>query len=79
MAIGTNPVGGTLAGTLTVPASGGIATFSNLSINKVGIGYTLTASDGGLGGATSTAFNITPAAADHLGFGAAAHHGRRRA
>ena len=50
-------------------ASGGVATFSNLSINKAGTGYTLTASDGSLGGGTSSSFNITPAAADHLAFG----------
>src|SRR5439155_622028 len=46
----------------------GIATFSDLSIDKVGTGYTLTAADGGLGGDTSSAFNITPAGADHLAF-----------
>src|SRR5262249_15928781 len=69
VAIGTNAGGGTLSGTLTVAAVGGVATFSNLSIDKVGTGYKLAASDGSLGGATSTGFNITPAAADHLGFG----------
>src|SRR5205823_4384413 len=69
VAIGTNPAAGTLSGTLTVAATGGIASFSTLSINKVGTGYTLTASDGSLGGATSAGFNITPAAADHLAFG----------
>src|SRR5207247_1476800 len=69
VAIGTNAGGGTLSGTVTVAASGGIATFSTLSIDKVGTGYTLTAADGSLGGATSGTFNITPAAADHLVFG----------
>src|SRR5262249_32300482 len=39
------------------------------SIDKVGTGYTLTASDGTLGGATSTSFNITQGAANHLAFG----------
>ena len=68
VAIGTNPGGGTLSGTTTVAAVGGVATFSTLSINKVGTGYTLTAADGSLTGATSGAFNITPAAADHLAF-----------
>ena len=58
MAIGTNPSGGTLTGTTTVNAVGGVATFSNLSINKVGNGYTLVASSSGLTGATSNAFNI---------------------
>ena len=67
-AIGTNPGGGTLSGTLTISASGGIATFSTLSINKVGTGYTLSASDGGLISATSSNFNIIPAGATHLAF-----------
>ena len=44
IAIGTNPGSGTLGGTLTVAAVNGVATFSNLSINKAGTGYTLTAS-----------------------------------
>src|SRR5205085_8459538 len=39
---------------------------SNLSINKVGTGYTLTASDGALLGTTSNAFNITPAALNNF-------------
>jgi hypothetical protein len=68
VAIGTNPSGGTLSGTLTVAAVNGVATFSNLSINKAGTGYTLTAADGSITGATSTAFNVTPAAASQLVF-----------
>jgi hypothetical protein len=59
VAIGTNPAGGTLNGTKTVNAVGGIATFSGLSINNAGNGYTLTASASGLTGATSNAFNVT--------------------
>ena len=69
VAIGTNAGGGTLSGITTVPAVGGIATFSTLSIDKTGTGYTLSAADGSLTSATSTGFNITPAAAHHLGFG----------
>src|SRR5207248_64516 len=57
VAIGTNPSTGTLGGTLTHAAVGGVATFANLAIDKVGTGYTLTAT--GAGSATSTAFNIT--------------------
>src|SRR5947207_10735058 len=53
----------------TLFRSSGVATFSNLSINKTGTGYTLAASDGSLTGTTSSAFNITPATADHLAFG----------
>ena len=46
MAIGTNPGGGTLSGTSPVAAVAGVATFTNLSIDKAGTGYTLTASVG---------------------------------
>lgn len=50
IAMGTNPGGATLAGTTTVNAVSGIATFSNLSINKSGTGYTLSATTAGLSG-----------------------------
>jgi adhesin/invasin len=60
IAIGTNPGGGTLSGTTTVAAVGGVATFGNLSINRTGNGYTLAASATGLTGTTSAAFAITP-------------------
>ncbi len=70
LAIAANPGGGTLAGTTSVAAVNGVATFANVSIDKVGTGYTLAASATGPGGTTSTAFNITPAAASHLVFSA---------
>src|SRR5439155_1519711 len=70
VAIGANPGGGTLAGTTSVAAVNGVATFANVSIDKVGTGYTLAASATGPGGATSTAFNITPGVASHLVFSA---------
>ncbi|HXV86775.1 MAG TPA: hypothetical protein VD793_08760, partial [Gemmatimonadales bacterium] len=40
LAIATNPGGGTLAGTTTVAAVAGVATFADLSINAPGAGYT---------------------------------------
>ena len=58
LSIGTNPGGGTLSGTTTVAAVNGTATFSNLSIDKIGNGYTLTASSAGLIGTSSNPFNI---------------------
>src|SRR5262249_46639899 len=67
LAIGTNPGGGTLSGTTTETVRGGIATFSDLSINKTGVGYTLSASSTGLTGVTSSAFDIT-ARPTHLAF-----------
>src|SRR5205807_577816 len=66
VAIGTNPSSGTLAGTLTHAAVAGVATFSGLSIDKVGTGYTLTAT--GAGSTASPAFNITAGAATQLVF-----------
>jgi len=68
VAIGANPAGGTLSGTKGVAAVAGVATFSSLSIDKTGTGYTLTAAATGLTGATSTAFDITPGAATQLAF-----------
>ena len=66
LAIGTNPAGGSLTGTTTVSAVNGVATFSSLSINNAGVGYTLSAASSGLTGATSAAFSIT--LAQHLAF-----------
>jgi hypothetical protein len=61
MTIGTNPGGGTLSGTNPVTAVNGIATFSNLSINNPGTGYTLVATDSSLNQptVTSNSFTIT--------------------
>jgi hypothetical protein len=66
VAIGTNPGGGTLSGTLTVSAVSGVATFSDLSIEKTGIGYTLTAASSGLAGATSSTFDISADVLHHF-------------
>src|SRR2546427_7743637 len=46
----------------------GVATFIDLSLNKTGTGYWLTATATGLN-ATSSGFNITPGAATQLVFG----------
>src|SRR2546427_303030 len=59
VALGSNPSGGTLGGTMTVSASQGIATFADLRIDRPGSGYTLLASAAGLSGATSTPFAVT--------------------
>ena len=69
VAIGANPGGSTLSGTLTVAAVAGTATFGNLALDKVATGYTLTAASAGLSGATSSAFNIGAGAAAKLVFG----------
>src|SRR5207249_2036371 len=54
-----NAGGATLSGNDPVNAVNGVATFANLTIDKVGTGYTLTATSGTLTQATSNAFNIT--------------------
>ncbi len=69
--IGANPGGGVLSGTAVVHPINGVATFSNLSIQKASGGYTLTASSSTLTGATSAPFAIAPAAPAIVGFVAA--------
>ena len=60
LAIGTNPAGGNLSGGAAVTVASGIATFSGLSIDTPGTGYTLTASSTpSYSKTTSAAFNIT--------------------
>jgi hypothetical protein len=59
VAIGTNPSGGMLSGTLTVTVSNGVASFGDLSIDMIGDGYTLHATAGSLTAADSNAFSIT--------------------
>jgi hypothetical protein len=68
IALGTSQAGGTLSGLTTVAAVAGVATFSTLSINVAGSGYSLSATAAGLTAAGSVAFAITPAAASHLVF-----------
>jgi hypothetical protein len=65
MAILNNPGSGTLSGTTSVNAVNGTATFSNLSIDKVGTGYTLRATSS-VTGVTSGPFNITVGAATQV-------------
>src|SRR6266480_2960928 len=49
---------GTLSGTKTVAAVNGVATFSDLTIDQPGNGYTLVVTAAGVTGAESAAFNI---------------------
>ena len=58
LSLGANPSGGTLSGTRTVTAVNGVATFTDLKIDKPGSGYTLVATSPGLMGATSASFKI---------------------
>jgi hypothetical protein len=61
MAIGVNPSGGVLSGTLIQVVVNGVATFNDLSINNAGVGYTLRATSPGLVEANSVNFNIITA------------------
>ena len=53
-----NPGGGTLGGVTTVHAVHGVATFTTLSIDQHGLGYTLRATSPSIASATSDAFDI---------------------
>ena len=57
--LANNPGGSTLGGTLTATAVDGVATFSNLTLNEPGTGYTLQATASGLTSTTTSAFNVT--------------------
>ena len=58
VALSNNPGGATLGGTLTVTAQSGVATFSGLTLDKEGTGYTLLVTANGLTGADTSAFNV---------------------
>ncbi len=62
------PNGATLVGTPTVPLSGGLATFSGLTLTAAGSGYSLVASSDGLTPSPSSAliFSVTAAPATQL-------------
>jgi streptogramin lyase len=59
VAFANNPTRATLGGTLSVTASAGVASFTNLTVNKVGSGYTLRVSSSGLTSATSNPIDVT--------------------
>src|SRR5207245_8160153 len=60
--------GSTVSGTTAVAAVSGVATCFDLSVDKAGTGYTLTASASGVPSVTSTAFDVTPGTATQLAF-----------
>lgn len=70
LALGTNPNGGTLSGTLTVAPSGGVASFTDLGLDKAGGGYTLVATTpaAGIPAVTSTPFLVEPGSPAALTF-----------
>src|SRR5207237_5647918 len=68
LALGTNPSGGALLGTVTLQTVNGEAVFRGLSIQKAGQGYTLAASAPGVASAASNAFSVFPGLPAHLAF-----------
>jgi hypothetical protein len=65
LSVTTGPGGFATGSTTSVAASAGIASFSNLTFDTAGT-YTLSVNDGGLTGATSGSFTVSPAAASKL-------------
>ena len=68
MALGTNPAGGRLSGVISATTSGGVATFTNLKVDKAGVGYALAASAGSVQAAQSQPFNVGVGTARNLAF-----------
>ncbi len=66
LALSKNPGSDTLGGTLSVPASQGVAAFSGLTLNSVASGYTLQVSSSGLTGAMTNPITVTPVPAQTL-------------
>ena len=64
VALAGGPSGSSLGGTVTVTANEGVATFSGLTLDTAGTGYTLQVSSGNLIGVASSSIQVDPAAAD---------------
>jgi hypothetical protein len=58
VALGSSAAGGTLSGTVSVPASSGVAFFDTLVISQAGSGYTLVASAAGFRSVASAPFTV---------------------
>ncbi|HEV3343661.1 MAG TPA: hypothetical protein VG125_25035, partial [Pirellulales bacterium] len=70
IALANNPGSSTLGGTSAVSATSGVAVFPNLTVNKVGTGYTLLVESPTLTAATSSGFQVIPAAPSQFVIGA---------
>jgi len=66
VALASNPGGSVLGGNFTILAHNGVATFSGLTLNRAGIGYTLLVTATGSASAATSTFNVAPAAAARL-------------
>jgi type II secretory pathway pseudopilin PulG len=72
LAIGNNPGNGTLSGCTGTSNGNGVVSFTGCAIDKIGTGYTLTATDATdnltLPSGPSSPFNVTPGPATQLAF-----------
>jgi alpha-tubulin suppressor-like RCC1 family protein len=70
IAADSNPGGSTINGgsSVTAVASGGVATFSTVSLNRTGVGYRLVASANSVSSATSNTFTVAAGTAGGLNF-----------
>jgi hypothetical protein len=66
--LGTHPAGATLSGTTTVTAADGEASFTDLSLDQVGEGYTLVFSSPGLASVETQAFDVLVGVPARLAF-----------
>jgi hypothetical protein len=57
--LAANPTGAKLGGTVSEQANQGLATFSGLTLSKVGSGYTLQLSNKGLASAITSSITVT--------------------
>ena len=68
LALTDNPGGAIGGGTLTATAVNGVATFSGLTLDKAGKGYSYQATGGGVTAAATTGFAVSPGPAVQLAF-----------
>jgi hypothetical protein len=66
VALSAGPGGAAIGGTLSVPVSQGVATFTNLTLDQAAADYTLSVASTGLPAVTTAGPGVTPAAPSHL-------------
>ncbi len=64
--LASNPTGGVLGGVTSAQLTNGVASFSGLTLDQAGIGYTIQAASGGLAPSNTPAFLVTAASASQL-------------
>ncbi len=64
--LSSNPTGGVLGGATSAQLTNGVASFSSLTLDQAGTGYTIQAASGGLAPSNTPAFVVTAASASQL-------------